>query len=488
MKDRIYYMCDDIKIKEECGVFGIAETSACDVASQVYFALYALQHRGQESCGIAVNDRGVITYYRDLGLVYEVFNPERLASLGGGKMAIGHVRYSTTGDVKRSNAQPLVVKHVKGPLALCHNGNITNAYDLRRRFEMNGAIFHGTNDTEVIAYLITNARLETESIEAAVEKAMYDLKGAYSLVVMSAQKLIAARDPIGFRPLCIGRTKSGGYVVASESCALDSIGAKFIRDIDPGEIVVIKDGEIKSIRTHCADKKPHICVFEYIYIARPDSVIQGASVHEARLRAGEFLAKSHPVEADVVIGVPDSGLDAALGYSRASGIPYGVGFIKNRYVGRSFIQPTQEMRDNAVRIKLNVLKSVVDGKRVIMIDDSIVRGTTSARIVRLLRNAGATEVHVRVSSPPFTNPCYFGVDIDSREKLIACRRTLDEICKDIGADSLEYLSIDDVRRIADTESCDFCDGCFTGNYPCDVPEQVSKSKFETKIQEQLEFS
>lgn len=481
-------MHDDKMIKEECGVFGIAENTSCDVASQVYLALYALQHRGQESCGIAVNDRGVITHYRDLGLVYEVFNPERLSSLGNGKMAIGHVRYSTTGNVKRHNAQPLVVKHIKGPLALCHNGNITNAYELRRRFEMNGAIFHGTNDTEVIAYLITNARLESDSIEGAVEKAMYDLKGAYSLVVMSAQKLIAARDPIGFRPLCIGMTSSGGYVVASESCALDTIGAKFIRDIEPGEIVVIKDGKIESIRTHCVNNKPHICVFEYVYIARPDSIIEGASVHDARIRAGEFLAKSHPVEADVVIGVPDSGLDAALGYSRASGIPYGVGFIKNRYVGRSFIQPTQMMRDNAVRIKLNVLKAVVDGKRVIMIDDSIVRGTTSARIVKLLRNAGATEVHVRVSSPPFTNPCYFGVDIDSREKLIACRRTLDEICKDIGADSLEYLSLEDVRKIAQTENCDFCDGCFTGNYPCEVPRQVSKSKFETKIQEQLEFN
>ncbi len=467
------------KLKEECGVFGIYSKDGMDVSSSAYYALYALQHRGQESCGIAVNDGGVITKHRDLGLVPEVFTPEVLEKLGQGQMAIGHVRYGTTGNTNRSNAQPLVVRHIKGTMALAHNGNLTNAFELRERIELDGGIFHTTNDSEVIAYSITEQRLQTKSIEQAIEQAMYELKGAYSLVIMSPSKLIAVRDPEGFRPLCMGK-KGESIVFASESCALDSIGAAFVRDVRPGEIVVVDEKGVRSIDTHCKDKG-HMCVFEFVYFARPDSVIEGASVHVARQRAGAYLALEHPVQADVVIGVPDSGLDAALGFAKQSGIPYGVGFIKNRYVGRTFIQPTQGERENAVRIKLNALSATVAGKRVVLIDDSIVRGTTSARIVRLLREAGATEVHMRISSPPFINPCYFGTDIDSKDKLIACRMSEEEIKKEIGVDSLGYLSVESVKKIAEGANCNFCVGCFTGDYPVDPPKEVPKDKFETKI-------
>ncbi|HIZ84067.1 MAG TPA: amidophosphoribosyltransferase [Firmicutes bacterium] len=468
-------------LHEECGVFGIYENHTAEVAKTTYLALYALQHRGQESCGIAVNDDGVFTSHRDNGLIPDVFPAERLQKLGKGNIAIGHVRYSTTGSVNRSNAQPLVIRHIKGNMAIAHNGNLTNAAELRREYELKGAIFHTTSDTETIAYAITNARLHTPTTEEAIEEVMSRLRGAYSIVVMTATKLIAARDPVGFRPLCIGRTEDGAWVVASESCALDTIGAGLVRDVRPGEIVVIEDGELKSITTNCRDKG-HICVFEYIYFARPDSEIQGVSVHKARLRAGAFLAKEHPVEADIVIGVPDSGIDAAMGYAKESGIPYGLGFIKNRYVGRSFIQPTQGQRESAVRIKLNVIKENIAGKRVIMVDDSIVRGTTSARIVNLLREAGAREVHMRVSSPPFISPCYFGTDIDSKENLIACRlHSAAEIAREIGADSLGYLSVEATHQIAAGADCDFCDGCFTGSYPARIPAAATKDKFETKM-------
>lgn len=472
------------QIKEECGVFGIFSPNAVDVVNSCYYGLYALQHRGQESCGIALNDRGVIRHYRDLGLVPDTLTAERLEKLGKGHMAVGHVRYSTTGNLNRSNAQPLVIKHVKGPMALVHNGNVTNAYELRREFELKGAIFHGTSDTEAIAYLITLNRLKTGSIEQAIEKSMERLQGAYSILVMSAQKLIAARDPHGFRPLCMGKTSDGSIVFASESCALDSIGAQFVRDIEPGEIVVVgKDGSLHSIKTHCGNKSS-MCVFEFVYFARPDSVIEGACVHEARLRAGAFLAQEHPVDADVVIGVPNSGLDAALGYSRESGIPYGVGFVKNSYIGRSFIQPTQGQRENAVKIKLNPIKSTVAGKRVVMVDDSIVRGTTSGRIVKLLREAGAKEVHMRVSSPPFVSPCYFGTDIDSKENLIACQMDLEGIRRHIGVDSLGYLSVENVKKIAKNAHCNFCTGCFTGKYPVTPPKETPKDKFEMPLLDQ----
>lgn len=470
------------QIKEECGVFGIYSKDTMDVASQTYFALYALQHRGQESCGIVVNDKGILSYHKDLGLVPDVFNEGNLRKLGMGNIAIGHVRYSTTGKSNRSNAQPLVVRHIKGPMAIAHNGNLVNARDLREKYELNGGIFHNTNDTEVISYAITEQRLIQPSIEKAVEQAMYKFKGAYSLVIMSPKKLIAARDPQGFRPLCMGETETGAIVFASESCALDSIGARFIRDVEPGEIIIVDKNGAHSLKTHCG-QKTSMCVFEYVYIARPDSVIEGSSVHQARLNAGKKLWQESPVEADVVVGVPDSGLDAALGFSMASGIPYGVGFIKNRYVGRTFIQPSQSQRSNSVRIKLNVIKDVVKGKRVVLIDDSIVRGTTSARIVNLIREAGATEVHMRISSPPFTNPCYFGIDIDSKENLIACQMNIEEIAKEIGADSLGYLSIEGVKNIAENAKCNFCTGCFTGEYPIRVPKEMPKDKFERKIDE-----
>lgn len=469
------------ELHEECGVFGIYDNDGFDPAFETYLALYSLQHRGQESCGIAVNDGGVIFVHKDLGLVPEVFGDVMLNHMGGGKMAVGHVRYSTTGSNNRENAQPLVMKYIKGSIALAHNGNLVNAYELRRELELNGAIFQTTNDSEVIAYIIARARLRAPSIEMAVVEAMNALKGAYSVVMMSPRKLIAARDPNGFRPLCIGKMKNS-YVFASESCALDSIGAEFVRDVEPGEVVVADKDGIRSLKQHCGGKSS-LCVFEYIYFARPDSVMDGESVHLARQRAGEFLARSHPAAADLVVGVPDSGIDAALGYARESGIPYGMGFIKNKYVGRTFIQPTQGKRDTAVRIKLNALSSAVKGKRVVMVDDSIVRGTTSARIVSLLREAGATEVHVRVSSPPFTNPCFFGTDIDSRKNLIACRMSIDEICRTLGADSLGYLGTDELDKIAPHSKCGFCKGCFTGSYPVEVPDEIPKNRFETKLQD-----
>ena len=427
-------------LHEECGVFGIYDRAGTeDVAAAAYSALYALQHRGQESCGIAVNDDGVITGHRDLGLVNEVFTPEVLASLSTttAHMATGHVRYATAGTRVRANAQPMIVRHGRGTMALCHNGNLTNAVELRRQLENEGAIFHGSSDTEVICYLITRNRLRMGSIETAISKTMDVLEGAYSLVIMSATKLIAVRDPRGYRPLCIGTLPGGGYVFASERCALDA----------------------------------QMCVFELIYFARPDSVIEGSSVHEARKQAGRFLAQEHPVEADVVIGVPDSGLDAALGYSQESGIPYGIGFIKNKYIGRTFIQGSQKQRENSVRIKLNVVSSTVKGKRVVLVDDSIVRGTTSARIIKLLRDAGAAEVHFMVSAPPFKYPCYFGTDIPDQKLLVATGRTLEQINEVIGADTLGYLSNEHVVQLAKNAKCGFCTACFTGEYAVE-PESV----------------
>lgn len=475
------------ELHEECGVFGIYEPETSNVAQSAYFALYALQHRGQESCGIAVNDDGVISCHKDVGLVPDVFDRETLDKLGQGNMAVGHCRYSTTGNVSAVNAQPLLVRHCKGALAMAHNGNLVNAAQLRKQLELNGAIFHTTNDSEVISYIITRERLMSPSIEDALAKAMYTIKGAYSLVIMSPKKLIAVRDPNGFRPLCIGTTEKG-YVFASESCALDSIGAHFLREVEPGEIVVADEEGLRSIRTHCGQVPSTICVFEYVYFARPDSVVEGVSVHAARRKAGALLYRQNPVEADVVIGVPDSGLDAALGYSQESGIPYGTGFIKNRYIGRTFIQPTQGQRENSVRIKLNVVAETVRDKRVVMVDDSIVRGTTSARIVKLLRDAGAKEVHFAVSAPPFKNPCYFGTDIDSRDKLIACRMSIPEIAKTIGVDTLNFLTVENVRKVAEGAHCGFCTGCFDGHYPIDVPNEMPKNKFERRLSERKKSS
>lgn len=469
-------------IHEECGVFGIYSEKTTDVAMSTYYALFALQHRGQESCGIAVNDDGIISCHKSAGLVNDVFKKDTLDALGQGQMAVGHVRYGTTGSGGIANAQPMVVNHIKGSMALAHNGNLTNSAELREALEMNGSIFHSTSDTEVISYIITKERISAPSIEAAVFSAMYRLKGAYSLIIMSPSKLIAARDPLGFRPLCIGK-KDGQILFASETCALNTLGAEYVRDVRPGEIVVVDKYGMRSIEGHCTDCKKALCVFEYIYFARPDSEIEGCSVHLARQKAGAFLAKQHPVEADVVVGVPDSGLDAAMGYAKESGIPYGMGFIKNKYIGRSFIQPTQAQRESDVRIKLNVVPSTVKGKRVVMIDDSIVRGTTSARIVKQLREAGAKEVHVRVSAPPFRHACYFGVDIDSAENLIANSHSVDEICEIIGADSLGYLSEENVLQLADGCPLDLCAACFNGDYPVEPPKENAKSKFETKLSE-----
>lgn len=468
-------------IHEECGVFGIYSDKPHNVAGTAYLGLYALQHRGQESCGIAVCDDGVFSSHKDNGLVSEVFSKDTLDSLGNGNIAVGHVRYSTTGGSSRNNIQPLVIRHIKGNLALAHNGNLINANSLRKDFELSGAIFHGTSDTEAIAYTIVSERLHCNSTEDAVEKAMYQLQGAYSCVLMTATKLIAFRDPNGFRPLVLGKTPDGSYIIASESAAIETAGGLLVRDIKAGEIIIIDSNGVRSIETHCG-KKGNICVFEYIYFARPDSVIDGVCVHRARIRAGESLAKESPVDADIVIGVPDSGIDAAMGYSQTSGIPYGSGFIKNRYIGRSFIIPEQHNREDAVKLKLNVIRENICGKRVVMIDDSIVRGTTCGKIVKLLKNAGAKEVHVRISSPPFRHSCYFGTDIDSEENLIACRfKSIEDIATEIGADSLAYLSLDAALHIADGCSLGICDGCFSGNYPIEIKEKPQKNKFEQKI-------
>lgn len=456
---------DDRHLHEECGVFGVYSNVTADVASLAYYALYALQHRGQESAGIVVNDDGLFRSWRDVGLVSDVFPKERLRSLGLGNIAVGHVRYGTTGSDNKRNVQPILVNHYKGRMALAHNGNLTNSQELRLQLESQGSIFHTTTDSEVIAYIIVQERLKHGSIEEAVSAAMDRLVGAYSLVISSPSKLIAVRDPHGFRPLCMGRLKDGSVVFASESCGLDAVGASFERDILPGEIVVADKNGVKSDRSHCGIAPRRLCVFEFIYFARPDSVIDGSSVHVARQRAGAFLALEHPVQADIVIGVPDSGLDAAMGYARQSGIPYGMGFIKNKYIGRTFISPTQDMRENEVNIKLNPIRSVVEGKRVVLIDDSIVRGTTSRQIVVLLREAGAVQVHLRISAPPFITPCYFGTDIPDSEHLIAHDRSPEEICALTGADSLGFLPLKVLHQIAPDAGCGFCDGCFTGNYP-----------------------
>ena len=468
-------------IHEECGVVGLSLQNDNDVAAYAYYALYALQHRGQQSAGIAVNDDGVITAHCDEGLVNDVFDEGTLASLGTGRMAVGHVRYATTGDDRRVNSQPLVVNHVKGSLVLAHNGNLTNDAELREELELQGSIFHTTTDSEVIAYTIIKERLNTSSIEEAVSKAMERIEGAYSLVIMSPTKLIAARDPHGFRPLCMGEFPCGGIAFASETCALDAMGAHYVRDIEPGEIVVAKNGKITSRREHCGKKKHALCVFEYIYFARPDSYIEGCSVHAARKRAGAFLALEHPVQADVVIGVPDSGIDAALGFSQQSGIPYGVGFIKNKYIGRTFISPNQSAREKGVRIKLNPVVETVKGKRVVLIDDSIVRGTTIARIVKLLRSAGATEVHVRSAAPKFLYPCYFGTDVPSREELLANKYDDIGLLEKLNVDSIGFLSIENAKHLAGNGCLDYCVGCFSGEYPCDPPKRRWDNKYARKI-------
>lgn len=466
------------ELHDECGVFGVYDFDGGDVASTIYYGLFALQHRGQESCGIAVSDtngpKGKVISHKDMGLVNEAFNSEILEKMNG-NIGVGHVRYSTAGSSTRENAQPLVINYVKGILALAHNGNLINAPELREELSYTGAIFQTTIDSEVVAYHIARERLNTSSVEDAVARAMTKIKGAYSLIVMSPRKLIGARDEFGFKPLCIGK-RDNTYVLSSETCALDAIGAEFVRDVLPGEIVTITPNGITSNMMkyeHRCSK----CIFEYIYFARPDSQIDGISVYNSRIMAGRILAKTHPVEADLVVGVPESGNVAALGFALESGIPYGMAFIKNSYVGRTFIKPKQSQRESSVKIKLNVLKEAVNGKRVVMIDDSIVRGTTSARIVKMLKDAGAAEVHVRISSPPFLHPCYFGTDVPSEDQLIAHDHTVDEICQYIGADSLGYLDVTRLAEMIDGR-IDYCDACFTGNYPIDPPKDDIRGEYD----------
>ena len=473
----------DRGIHEECGVFGIYSPVPADLAPLARFGLYALQHRGQESAGIALNDDGVFRACRGVGLVNEVLSSEKLEPLGQGNIAVAHVRYATTGADNLRNVQPLIINHHKGSMALAHNGNLTNAFELRTALEQRGSIFHTTTDSEVIAYVIVGQRLCCGSIESAVCAAMDVIHGAYSLVISSPTKLIAARDPHGFRPLCLGRRADGSVVAASESCALDAVGAAFLRDVEPGEVVMVDENGLHSDRSHCGRSRRSLCVFEYIYFARSDSVLDGKSVCLARQRAGEFLAQEHPVEADVVVGVPDSGLDAAIGYARASGIPYAIGLTKNKYVGRTFIAPTQSERETGVNLKLNPIRSVIEGKRVVLIDDSIVRGTTCRRTVELLRRAGAKEVHMRISAPPFIAPCFYGTDIDSADGLIANHHTVPEIAKLIGADSLGYLSLEHAGLLTGEDS-GFCMACFSGDYPTEIPAPGSKSRFERRIHEQ----
>lgn len=456
------------RIGEECGVFAIYDPKG-DCARTTYYGLYALQHRGQESCGIAVNNNRDITQYKDMGLVSDSFDEETLTKLGG-TMAVGHVRYATKEQAVRENTQPLVLRYVKGNIALAQNGTLLNKAELEQELSKTGAIFQTTGDLEAIAYTIAKNRLTSHSIEEAVSMTMPKLIGAYSLIVMSPQKMIACRDPWGFRPLCMGR-RGDAIIFASETCALDSVGAEFERDLEPGEIVVVENGKVTSNLEHTKKCDHTMCIFEYLYFARPDSIIQGQSVHDSRMLAGGLLSDEFPVEADVVIGVPDSGLSAAMGYALRSGIPYGQGFIKNKYIGRTFIQPVQSQRENSVMIKLNVLKSTVKGKRVVMVDDSIVRGTTSKRIVSLLRKAGATEVHVRSSAPPFLYPCYFGTDVPSKDQLIACNYTMEEIKDIIGADSIGFLSVGALKNIIPDADCKYCEGCFTGKYPIDIPKE-----------------
>ena len=464
-------------IHDECGVFAIFEPLSTNVAKNTYIGLEALQHRGQQSCGIVVSDDGVFRQAKGLGLVNDVFKNEDIEKLDNANMALGHVRYSNNNLSNINNILPIVVRHIKGNLALGYNGKLTNSSELRSHFELNGAIFYGNSDAEVIAYSIVLQRLQSRSIENAVEVAMYNLKGSYSCCLMSPSKLIAFRDPNGFKPLCLGITKNGGYVISSESCAIDAIGAKFLRDILPGEILVISEEGLKSIKTHCQKKKT-MCLFEFVNFARPDSIIEGVSIHDARINAGKLLANASPVKADVVIGIPDSGLAAALGYSMESKIPYGIGFVKNKYLNESSIGQTDEERESSLEMKLNVIKSVIENKNVVLIDDTLIKGTTVGKIIKLLKENGAKEVHVRISSPAIKYPCYFGTNIDN--KLLASKYdSIDEIKNAIGADSLAYLPIEAVDKLLPNIS--LCKACFNGNYPIDIPEAIDFDIYDKKI-------
>ena len=456
------------RIREECGLFGIYKHGAegSELAAQTYIGLMALQHRGQEACGIAVSRNREIFFHKDMGLVEEVFRDDVFAGLHG-NMAVGHVRYSTSGNKKsKENAQPLVLNYAKGQLAICHNGNIVNADALRKEYEQGGAIYQTTTDTEIIAYTIARQRIGAGSVENAVFKAMKILRGAYSLVIMSPNKLVVARDPHGFRPLCFGMKEDGSFVFASESCALDAVDAEFVREVRPGEVIVVEEGLMRELTDYCGVETSKLCIFEYIYFARPDSTIHGQLVNDARRLTGRLLAQKCPIEADIVTALPDSGVPAAMGFAEESGIPYVEGFGKNRYAGRTFIRPDQLSREQAIRLKLNPVKKYIEGKRVVVVDDSIVRGTTTGINVKLLREAGAAEVHLRVASPPFLYPCYYGTDVPNFDQLISHKHSVSEVCKMIGADTLAYLSLEDLPKIVpDVRDTGFCNACFTGNYP-----------------------
>lgn len=465
-------MVENDKLKDECGVVGVyREENQKDCSQFIYYCLYALQHRGQESAGIATNKDGKINEYKSMGLVTEAFKDDEILMELDGNIGIGHVRYSTSGDSDLKNAQPLVVNYKSSQIALAHNGNLINANALRNMLEDGGVVFQTDIDTEVIVNLF--ARSLKNGIVEAVKRVVEIIKGAYALVVTTEDKLIGVRDPHGLRPLCLGKTDNS-YILASESCALDAVGAKLIRDIEPGEIVVIdKDGVQTFQQNYWVKKK--LCIFELIYFARPDSVIDGTSVYLARQNAGMILAKENPVEADIVIGVPDSGIPAAIGYSQESGIPYGIGLIKNKYTGRTFIQPNQKLREKGVRMKLNVLKENIKDKRVVIVDDSIVRGTTSKRLVEMLKESGAKEVHFRVSSPPVSHTCHFGIDTPYREHLIGAKNTCDEIREMIGADTLAYISVNGLMESVGGSNT-YCKACFDGDYPMEVPVLRTESE------------
>lgn len=455
-------------LREECGVFGIFDTGGSDVSADIFYGLCALQHRGQESCGIAVGDTNgpmaPALCHKGLGLVQEVFTPDILARLTG-NIGIGHVRYATTGAATLENAQPLVLNYIKGTLTLAHNGNLVNAAELKRELEKTGAVFQTTIDSEAIALHIARERLNTSTVEDAIKRAAAKIKGAYGLVIASPRKLIGVRDPYGLKPLCLGRMNHA-WLIASESCAIEAAGGEFIRDITPGEIVTITKEGLHSDTELRQTENAH-CIFEYIYFARLDSRLDRVSVYEARLRGGAILARSGPVSADLVAGVPDSGLTAAMGYSRASGIPFELIFHKNSYVGRTFIKSSQKERENSVKIKLSVLAPAVKGKRIVLVDDSIVRGTTIKNLIHMLKEAGALEVHVRISSPPFLYPCYFGTDVPSNRQLIASSHSMEEIRRSIGADSLAYMPAEQLPEM--TGGLPLCTACFTGHYPMEVP-------------------
>lgn len=453
------------KPHEECGVFGVWSTDDIKASQWIYYGLTALQHRGQESAGIVVCDTkgpiGNICSHKGMGLVSEVFSSDKLDHLRG-NIGIGHVRYSTEGASCVENAQPVFLSYMKGTLALAHNGNITNAGELRESLQQEGAVFNGTSDSEVIAYRIAKERMDCGSIEEAVCRVAKELKGGYALLIMSPQKLVGVRDSLGLKPLCIGKRDDNTYVFASESCALTAVDADFIRDVEPGEIVTITKDGIQSNRILQQEKHAH-CIFEYIYFARLDSKIDGISVYDARKQGGMALAERYPVEADVVTGVPESGLTAAVGYAERAGIPFKLAFSKNSYVGRTFIKPTQEERMSAVHMKLSVIESVVKDKRVVLIDDSIVRGTTIANLIHMMRKAGAKEIHVRISSPPFLHPCYYGTDVPDNSQLIANEFSIEEIRERIGADSLQYMQMEDFSKM--TGDLQLCKACFDNIYP-----------------------